>query len=145
VGTDLVLSMSGDGASSDELRSLRAWLLQEDGLRGRVETVDRPPDADRLGPVLEALRIVADPASGVLTAVVLAWLRTRVGSVRLVLRRPSVGSVELEASHVRGLDADALAELTERISHLVNTDAGTDRPAYDAGAAERDGEQGTGA
>jgi Effector Associated Constant Component 1 len=127
VGNDLVLTLSGDGASSDELRSLRAWLLREDELRGRVETVERLPDADRLGPVLEALRIVADPAAGVLTAVLLAWLKTRVSSVRLKLRRPNGDSVELEASHVPGMDADALAELTERISHLVNTDADTDR------------------
>jgi hypothetical protein len=128
VGNDLVLTLSGDGASSDELRSLRAWLLQEDELRGRVETVERPPDADRLGPVLEALRIVADPAAGVLTAVLLAWLRTRVSSVRLGLRRSKVGNVEVELdASVPGMDADALAELTERISHLVNTDADTDR------------------
>jgi hypothetical protein len=121
---ELVVTLEGDGASADELRSLRAWLLEEDELRGRVETRERPPAPDRLGPVLEALQIVATPAAGVLSAALVAWLRARAGTVRLVLTPEHGDKVELEAKNIQGLDTDALAALTERITRVANGNSG---------------------
>lgn len=100
---DLVLTLLGEAASPDELRALRAWLLEEDELRGCIQTRERPPGPDRLGPVLDALQVVADPAAAVLAASLVAWLKTRVGNVRLVLTPKRGGKVELEASEVQDL------------------------------------------
>jgi hypothetical protein len=80
----LVVTLDGDDAA-DELRALRAWLVEEDELRGCVQTRENPPAAGYHGPVLDALEIVAVPAAGVLSAAIVAWLKTRVGKVRLVV------------------------------------------------------------
>lgn len=119
---DLGVGLEGDAASADELRSLRAWLLEEDELRGCVQTIERPPAPGRLGPILDALQIVADPAAAVLAAALVAWVRSRVGAVRLVLTPKHGGKVEVDARKVRGLDADGLAELTERLTRLVSSE-----------------------
>jgi hypothetical protein len=123
VSVDLVLTLLGEAASPDGLRALRAWLLEEDELRGCIQTRECPPGPDRLGPVLDALHIVGNPAAAVLTASLVAWLKTRVGNVRLVLTLGSGGKVELEAKNVRRLDADALTELTERLTRFVSDDS----------------------
>jgi len=120
---DLFISLHGDAQSPDELRSLRAWLLEEDELRGCIETRERPPDPGRLGPTLDALQIVAGPAAGVLTASLLAWLKTRVGNVRLVLTLDHGSKVELDAKNVRALDAYEFAGLAERLSRAARGDA----------------------
>jgi hypothetical protein len=91
------LSLVGVDASADELRSLQAWLAGEDELRGAVQPHETPPKGDRLGPVLDALEAVATPAAGVLTASVVAWLRTRVGDVHLVVTPKKGPKVELSA------------------------------------------------
>jgi hypothetical protein len=116
----LVVSLLGEATSPDELRALRAWLLEVDELRGCIRTRERPPDSERLGPVLDALEVVADPAAAVLTASLVAWLKTRVGNVRLVLASASGSKVELDASKVQDLDVDSLSELTERLTRLIS-------------------------
>ncbi len=117
--TDVELTLGGEHASADELRSLHSWLLEEDELRGRVETREAPPDTDRLGPVLEALEIVATPAAGVLTASLVAWLRSRVGDVKLVVTPKQGERVELTAKNVQSLDAEELAALTDKLGRLA--------------------------
>ena len=119
----LVVTIDGVEAAADELRSLRGWLLGEDELRGRVQTRETPPAADRLGPVLDGLAIVADPVAAVLSASLVAWLRTRVGDIRVVLTPERGPTVEITARRVRGLDAEGVAELTERLTHLAAGDA----------------------
>lgn len=125
---DLILTLAGEAASGDELRSLRSWLLAEDELRGCVQALEKPPGPDHLGPVLDALRIVADPAAAVLAASLVAWLKSRVGAVRLVLKPRSGGEVELDVSSVRGLNTLALAELAEDVTRLVSADPTPDPP-----------------
>jgi len=120
---ELVVALRGEGASSDELRSLRAWLGEEDELRGCIAMRERPPAPGRLGPVLDALRIVADPAAAVLSATLVAWLRTRLGNVRLVVTDERGEEIVVEATHVRGLDADGVIELTEGLRRFSTGDA----------------------
>lgn len=116
---DIDLRLMGE-TSADELRSLRAWLVEDDELRGCVHTVERPPTPDSLGPVLDALKIVADPAAGVLAAALVAWVKSRAGAVKLVLQPQRGGRVELDARQIRRLDAGELSELAERVTRLVS-------------------------
>lgn len=119
---DLDLMVAGGSGPADELRSLRAWLVEEDELRGCVQAIERPPDADSLGPVLEVLKVVADPAAGVLAAALVAWVKSRASGLKLVLRFPRGGSVELEAGKIQSLDANGVGDLIERLTGFVNGD-----------------------
>jgi hypothetical protein len=121
---DLDLMIAGNVGVADELRSLRARRVDEDELRGCIRTVERPPKPDTLGPVLDALQIVAGPAAAVVSAALIAWVKSRSGNVKLVLKLQRGGSAELDASQVRSLDAEALADLTERVTRLVGVDSG---------------------
>jgi hypothetical protein len=116
---DLDLTLDGPDASADELRSLQRWLADEDELRGLVQAREAPPAADRLGPVLEVLEVVAGPAAGVLTASLVAWLRTRVGDVKLVVTPRQGERIELQAENVRSLDAEGLSALTTQLAKVA--------------------------
>lgn len=118
---ELRFSLEGTDASTGELRSLRGWLAQEDELRGTVRPAETPPDQDRLGPVLDALEVVATPAAGVLTAALVAWLRGRVGDVRLVISPKAGARVELSAKNVRSLNAGELTALADRLERIART------------------------
>ena len=114
----LVVTLDGDD-TADELRSLWAWLIEEDELRGCVQTRESPPAAGHLGPVLDALEIVADPVAGVLGAAIVAWLKTRVGDVRLVVAASGGEIIKVRAKNVRGLTPAGVTELTERLSRAA--------------------------
>ena len=120
------LTISSVGGSSDELRSLQTWLLAEDELRGFVTSLEQPPHPERLGPTLEALQILANPAAAALAASLVAWLKHRVGSVHLVVKDGTGSQIELKSGHVRNLDAAAIAELTDRLTRLAGA---SDTPA----------------
>lgn len=124
---DVELTLSGDHASADALRSLWASLVQ-DGLGGHVEPVEAPPAPGRLGPVLEALRIVAEPSAAVLGAALLAWVRSRTGSFRLEVHKRDGEKIIVEAEKVRGLKAKETARLVEDLVHRLG-DKGPDGPA----------------
>jgi hypothetical protein len=79
------------GAAPDELRELNAWLLHEDDLRGRIEFVERGPEPGRLGPVLEVLRVFAEPGAAVLGSALIAWIRHRRSSVKVTVTGPAKG------------------------------------------------------
>jgi hypothetical protein len=55
------------------------------------------------GPCSTRLKIVAGPVAAVLSATLVAWLRTRVGDVRPVLTDERGEEVVVEAKNVRGL------------------------------------------
>ena len=117
---------------SDQLRSLREWLSHEDELRGAITILESAPEPDRLGPTVDALQVVAGSASTVLAAGLIAWLRTRVGRVRIVLKAGDGKEVEIDASTVRSLDAAALSALT---ADLIGTiDAATPAISREAGS-----------
>jgi hypothetical protein len=113
----VVLTLEGEGASADQLRDLRRWLLRENELRCRVALREAPPAPGELGLGLDALIILA----GVRTArtfapVLIEWLRSRRGNIRLVVTTENGAKVELEADRVRARDMTDLAELIERAS-----------------------------
>jgi hypothetical protein len=78
-----------------------------------------------------------------LSAALVAWLRTRVGDIKLVLTPERGPTVEIAAKRVRGLDADGVAELTERLTQLASGapdgDAGAHRDVSDRHAARGSG------
>jgi hypothetical protein len=105
--------------SQDQLRELRSWLLEESELRGRVRTRERPPDTGTLGPVLEALQIASGPVAAAVSASLVSWLRTRVGDVKLTVTSRDGRTMQLEASKVRGLDAESVGRLSEQVTALA--------------------------
>ena len=112
--------------SSEELRDLGAFLSGTQELRGCVRERSRPPGPQDMGPALEALEIVVGP-TGVTAATasaVIAWLRSRRGSVRVTVHGHDERKLKWDATGVRGLDAAGVQQLTETLLQAVNS---TDR------------------
>lgn len=105
----------------DELRSLRAWLGEEDELRGAVRLVESPPPPDKLGITADAVQIVAGSASTALAASVIAWIRTRTGRVRIVVKSKGK-SVELDSATVRALDGEAVTKLATTLAEALKSE-----------------------
>jgi hypothetical protein len=120
VGVPIIVTV--DGVTTDEIRQLRSWLLAEEEMRGRIELLERPPDSGRLGPVLEALRVIAEPGSAVLATVLVAWLKQRRSSMKTTVTAPDGKKVSIEADRIRLMDADALSCLASKIVRLTSTD-----------------------
>lgn len=115
----MALPVTIGGASPDELRQLRDWLLAEDELRGGVEMIERTPDPGRLGPILEGLRILADPGGAVLASVLVAWIKQRRSSVKVRITGRGGKCISIDAERVRLMSADDLSELTGRIARVA--------------------------
>lgn len=113
------LTLTLDNESADELRSMRTWLLAEDEMRGRVRMLEVPPAPDRLGPLLEALQVTAGPVAAAFSASVVAWLRSRVGNVRLVITTKEGEKFDFRSKNVHGMDASSLAELTDQLARFA--------------------------
>ena len=125
-----------EGAGGDRVRSLRAWLLREEELRGRVRLVEKAPCPGGLGPVPDGLMVALVPggAASVLAAVAVAWVRAQRADVTVTVQRPDGASVRLEARRVRGLDAGAARELVERAGRMLDTSGpDTSEPGQDGG------------
>lgn len=122
---DVSVVIVGDRAG-EELRSLRAWLVEENELRGRVRLRQRPPEPDELGAVDDVLTVAFGPggAATVLASVLITWIRHRTGNVTVKLTRPDGTSVDVTAKHVRGLAAADVHTLTAELSRSL--DAGGD-------------------
>lgn len=101
--------------SPNELRALRAWLIREDELRGMVRLLESEPEDGRLGLTADALQIAAGSASTALAASLIAWIRSRTGRVRILVKGPGGQEVELNAATVRALDAKAISNLSEKL------------------------------
>jgi hypothetical protein len=101
---------------TEALRDLSRELAEDGAWRGRVELVERPPGPGELGPMLDALRIVLDPA--VVTpflGLVAAWLRFRTSDVDVTIERTGdKTTVRMSGKRLRQLDVTALgAELAK--------------------------------
>ncbi|HTX26604.1 MAG TPA: hypothetical protein VME19_06270 [Streptosporangiaceae bacterium] len=109
----------------DELRALRAWLTQEEQLRGRVTlTQDGPQEPGTPGAALEALSVSIESGGAltVLIAGIMSWIRQRYGqrhraSTTLIkLRRADGAMVEISAATA---GTWSTAELAAQIRQLV--------------------------
>jgi hypothetical protein len=105
---------------SDALRNLRIWLLDDDRFRGRVSLVETPPSVGHLGGTLEAIEVLVNPAAGVLTACIVAWLQTRVSRTRIKVTRPDGAQVEIDSKATLNLDEAAIARLTREITRQLD-------------------------
>jgi hypothetical protein len=111
--------ISGNGLS-DDLRSLRIELISQSDWRGKVRLVERPPDPGTLGPVLEALQVLANPAAvSPLIAALVAWLRYRTSDVDLKVRRKTT-TVTLSGKRLRQIDTAALTAEIEKLAFRLN-------------------------
>jgi hypothetical protein len=113
-----------DGASPDDLRQLYSWLLAEDDLRGRVKLVERGPEAGVLGPVLDAIRILADPSGAVLASGLVAWVKHRRSSVKVTVTGPAGESLSVEANRVHLMNAAEVGEFTQQVAAVVRSGSG---------------------
>ncbi|AUG75451.1 hypothetical protein CFP65_0488 [Kitasatospora sp. MMS16-BH015] len=118
------LSIRVDGGCGDDLRSLRQWLTEEEALRGRLELERVRPAPGTLGTVTETLTVLLGPG-GVATAVasvLISWIRRRRGTVTLKVTRPDGTATELSATHVGGLDAAQVRQLSLDLSDSFTRD-----------------------
>lgn len=116
--------ISGDDAAG-ELRSLLSWLDGDDSLRGRGRVIGRPGPGE-MGAATESLVLMLAPG-GVATAcatVLIAWIRSRSGSISIELSRPDGTRMRLDARNIRQLPRERLDELATRISGLLGKDPG---------------------
>jgi hypothetical protein len=113
-----VLLVVGGDAAAQERRSLAVWLAEDAEFRGRVREDVPPPDRGTMGAVPELLAVALGPggAATALAGVVLGWIRRRSGSTTVTLKRADGAEISLAADHVRGLTAEELGGLVERVA-----------------------------
>lgn len=103
------LTVSSDaGDSGDDLEELQEWLRQEPEFRGRVDLVEHQPKPGELGVISDVLSIAL--GGGGALSVLAASLRSffaqpRRSDLRITVRRPDGGSVEISASRIDNVDA----------------------------------------
>lgn len=116
-----------------ELRSLSGWLSGEDAMHGRIRLATAPPPEGTMGAGLESLLVTVGPGSmaTAFAAVLIAWIRTRAGTISIELSRGKGKIMRLDAKNVRALTHDQVSELTDRLSALLP-----------AGEADPEGESG---
>lgn len=127
-----IITLTITNSGPDELRTLRAWLTQEEELRGRVTlTQDGPPEPGTLGTALEALSVSIESggAATVLIAGIISWIRQRYGqrhrasTTVIKLRRADGTMVEISAATA---GTWSTAEIAAQIRQLVHDlDPGT--------------------
>jgi hypothetical protein len=71
----------------DDVAALRAWLSDEDELRGRVKVASAPVSETELGSALDLLTVTlgAGGAGTVLVSSLITWLQTRRTTVKLTV------------------------------------------------------------
>ncbi|MFI9508043.1 hypothetical protein [Nocardia sp. NPDC052566] len=104
--------------AADELRSLDRELTDIDELRGHVRPAHAEPRPGELGALETALMVGLGQggAATALAAVLIAWLRTRVGSVVVKLTKPDGAVLEVNAAQLRGLSAAEALAFTGRLA-----------------------------
>ncbi|WP_406435701.1 hypothetical protein OHB00_16690 [Streptomyces sp. NBC_00631] len=122
--TFLVEQLNDD---SDDLRDLR-HVLDQESVVGRVEEVREPVPEGALGGELTGLLVhVAPDLCTMLTSVLVTWLHTRRGRLRLTFRKQTDGSAVVTLDS-RSLPADTTAALQAFLT-TVQTAAEPSRPA----------------
>ncbi|WP_328392489.1 hypothetical protein OHS70_00650 [Streptomyces sp. NBC_00390] len=121
------------------LFELRHRLTGDEDLRGRLHVVARPPEAGTLGVPADVLTLLVEPGGAmvVVAGVLVAWLRSRRSTVRLVVRRRNGDSVTLSADHVTELNGEQLRKFLGEIADTLESPA--IRPSAVENAGEDDG------
>lgn len=137
-GDPMDVSVRLDGANqSGQLRSLALWLTAERELRGRVRTVEPPPEEGTLGPVVqEVLIAVAQGGIGAFVAALVGWIRQRGVDITCSVTTSTGITVEVSTSRVR-----AAGTRGARRTHQQRDHRGL-RPLRSVGRLRRDGRQG---
>ncbi|MEU7907356.1 hypothetical protein [Actinoplanes sp. NPDC049118] len=104
-----------------QARRLAARLSADDGLRGAVRLVNRPPAAGQMGGIVELIAVTLGPgaAAAVLVEGVFAWMRSATSEVTVRITRPDGSELEVQAARVRRLSAAELPELAEKITRAT--------------------------
>lgn len=126
VGREVTVCVFGDDAAG-ELRSLLHWLDGDDALRGRGRVAGGPPPPGAMGAGIETLVLVLAPG-GLVTAcatVLIAWIRSRSGSVSIEVSRPDGARMRLDAKTTSQIPHERIDELTARMSALLGGGPGT--------------------
>lgn len=132
--------MVGNAASGDELRNLRAWLLDEPEFRGRVTLRETPPQPGEMGLDVGELVLALAGASGAVLAeatlrklgsLLITWLKTRrrtsTNPVEVTIRRPDGVKVIVTAEDAANDVAGMLDELVLRLGASLNS-GGEEKP-----------------
>jgi hypothetical protein len=131
VGMPVSVTVTALGAqASDELRSLRQWLIAEEELRGHVRLAAPDDEPGSLGSVTSTLiaALGQSGAAGVFAATLIAWIRHRTSDVTYKLTRPDGTAMEIAARRIRGLDAEGIRALTADLARsLYDSDTENDR------------------
>jgi Effector Associated Constant Component 1 len=110
----------GSETATDELYSLRAWLLEEEDLRGRIGLVESPPASGKLGALPEALTMALGPGGAATAAsALIAWLRYRTSDVRLKLTRPDGSTLEVESRRVHGISTADVSAHVDQLCRML--------------------------
>lgn len=137
---DVVVRVEGPGAA-DELRSLRTWLIDDDDFRGRVQLHEADPAQETLtGGIVNGLTIAVGSLGAALATVLVTWLKTRVGRIRLRVTRPDGAVVVMNAEQVRGLDAEGVGLRVAQVADLLNANPQPQCPAARTTAHSGDGD-----
>lgn len=120
------------------MRSLRAWLVGDDTLRGRVQLAAAAPEPGTLGGELETLAIALGPggAATALAGALITWIRRQAGSIRVKVAGPDGAFVEVTASRARGLDAAQVQGLVTEVLDFL-TEGTTDSGSTGGSGVER--------
>ncbi|MFF3706163.1 effector-associated constant component EACC1 [Streptomyces phaeochromogenes] len=115
------VSVRLDGANqSGQLRSLALWLTAERELRGRVRTVEPPPEEGTLGPVVqEVLIAVAQGGIGAFVAAFVGWIRQRGVDITCSVTTSTGITVEVSTSRVRAADPEELQALVADLAESL--------------------------
>jgi hypothetical protein len=104
------------------MRSLEAWLVGRDELRGRVRSVPAAPSPGAMGSLPDVLMVAVGQGGVVATAaasVWISWIRRQSGKVSVTARRPDGSEITLTADHVRGLTSEEIPPLVTRLAAVL--------------------------
>ncbi|MEV4359985.1 hypothetical protein [Nonomuraea sp. NPDC049625] len=108
--------------SPDEVRDLYAWLRREPELRAALRLVEKPPPDGALGPVAEAVQVLADAPEVVaaVASMVIAWLRYRRTDVKITVKQRKDGpEVQVTATGLRALSPAQTLALARQIESAL--------------------------
>jgi Effector Associated Constant Component 1 len=130
---EVELSVVGGPAA---MRSLEAWLVGRDELRGRVRSVPAAPSPGAMGSLPDVLMVAVGQGGVVATAaasVWISWIRRQSGKVSVTAKRPDGAEITLTADHVRGLTGEEIPPLVTRLAAVLEGHSAEESDSSGAG------------